>query len=803
MALKKSELYSSLWKSCDELRGGMDASQYKDYVLVLLFVKYVSDKYAGDPDALIEVPEGGRFADMVATKGDKEIGDKLNKIIARLADANDNLKGAINVADFNDEEKLGKGKDMVDRLTRLVSIFEGLDFGRNRAEGDDLLGDAYEYLMRHFATESGKSKGQFYTPAEVSRIMAQVIGLGQAKESNQSIYDPTCGSGSLLLKAHDEAKTRTGLNLAIYGQEMDNATSALARMNMVLHDCPTAEIWQDNTLSRPHFLNNQGGLKTFDFIVANPPFSTKAWTSGLDPTNDLYGRFEYGTPPEKNGDYAFLLHMLKSLKSTGKAAVILPHGVLFRGGAEGGIRTRLIQQGAIHAIIGLPANLFYGTGIPACIIVLDKEGAAGRKGVFMMDASKGFVKDGNKNRLREQDIHKIVDTFTRQLEVPKYARLVPVAEIEANDFNLNLPRYIDSTEPEDLQDIEAHLKGGIPLRDIDGLSAFWKVFSGVRQALFTDADRPGYCQLRVPASQIKLAIFEHPEFTRFNQSVTALFEGWKVANTERLMGIQLGDRPKLLIEVLSESLLDIFRSNAHVATLIDPYGVYQHLMDYWAETMQDDAWMISTDGWQALRPDGVNKGQPNTDLIPTALVVKRYFVAEQAEVERLEAERDKITRQIEELEEEHSGDEGLLAEAKNDKGKITAKGVKDRLKAIKADPTAAEEKQVLQQYAALADQEATASKLVKEAQRELDAKVAAKYARMTAAEVQLLVVQDKWLATLTQRVQSELDRVSQQLTGRIKQLADRYATPLPQLAQEVDALQTKVNEHLKKMGFAV
>jgi type I restriction enzyme M protein len=803
MALKKSELYSSLWKSCDELRGGMDASQYKDYVLVLLFVKYVSDKYAGNPDALIDVPAGGSFADMVAAKGDKEIGDRLNKIIGRLADANDNLKGAINVADFNDEEKLGKGKDMVDRLTRLVSIFEGLDFGRNRAEGDDLLGDAYEYLMRHFATESGKSKGQFYTPAEVSRIMAQVIGLGEAQYATQSIYDPTCGSGSLLLKAHDEAKTRTGLDLAIYGQEMDNATSALARMNMVLHDCPTAEIWQDNTLSRPHFLNQDGGLKVFDFIVANPPFSTKAWTNGLDPANDPYGRFEYGIPPEKNGDYAFLLHMLKSLKSTGKAAVILPHGVLFRGGAEGGIRTRLIQQGVIKAIIGLPANLFYGTGIPACIIVLDKEGAAGRKGIFMMDASKGFVKDGNKNRLREQDIHKIVDTFTRQLEVPKYARLVPVAEIEGNDHNLNLPRYIDSTEPEDLQDIEAHLKGGIPLRDIDGLSAYWKVFPGVRQALFADADRPGYCQLRVEPSEIRPTIFGHPEFTDFNESVTALFDGWKAANTERLSGIQLGDRPKLLIEALSESLLETFRNSEQVATLIDPYGVYQHLMDYWAETLQDDAWMVATEGWQALRPDGALKGLPNTDLIPPELVVARCFAADRAEVERLEADRDAITLQVEELEEEHGGDEGLLAESRNDKGKITAKGVKDRLKAIKADPAATDEKQVLQQYAALADQEAAASKRVKEAQRELDAHVTAVYARMTRPEVQAMVVLDKWLATLTERVQGELDRVSQTLTGRIKQLADRYATPLPQLAQEVEALQAKVNEHLKKMGFAV
>src|SRR5215208_2051081 len=254
MAIKKSELYSSLWKSCDELRGGMDASQYKDYVLVLLFVKYVSDKYAGQPNALLDVPKGGSFADMVALKGDKEIGDKMNKIIARLAEAND-LKGVIDVADFNDEDKLGKGKEMVDRLSNLVKIFDtpALDFRGNRAEGDDLLGDAYEYLMRHFATESGKSKGQFYTPAEVSRIMAQVIGVGDATSSSQTIHDPACGSGSLLLKAHDEAKSRSGVDLTLYGQEMDNATRALAKMNMILHDCPTAEIWQDNTLARPYF----------------------------------------------------------------------------------------------------------------------------------------------------------------------------------------------------------------------------------------------------------------------------------------------------------------------------------------------------------------------------------------------------------------------------------------------------------------------------------------------------------------------------------------------------------------------
>ena len=302
MAIKKSELYSSLWASCDELRGGMDASQYKDYILTLLFMKYVSDKYAGKPNALIEVPKGGGFADMVALKGDKEIGDKINKIIGRLAEAND-LKGVIDQADFNDESKVGAGKEMQDTLSKLVAIFDGLDFRANRAEGDDLLGDAYEYLMRHFATQSGKSKGQFYTPAEVSRIMAQVIGLDRASELDQpTVYDPTCGSGSLLIKAADAANTA---KLAIYGQEMDVATWALARMNMILHGHPTAELWRGNTLASPHFKNKDNRLKTFDYAVANPPFSAKAWLSGLNPSEDEFKRFEYGIPPAKNGDYAF------------------------------------------------------------------------------------------------------------------------------------------------------------------------------------------------------------------------------------------------------------------------------------------------------------------------------------------------------------------------------------------------------------------------------------------------------------------------------------------------------------------
>jgi type I restriction enzyme M protein len=814
MAIKKSELYTSLWRSCDELRGGMDASQYKDYVLVLLFVKYVSDKAASQKNYLLDVPKGGRFADMVALKGDKEIGDKMNKIMAKLAEKNE-LKGVIDIADWNDADKLGKGKDMVDRLSNLVAIFDNpaLDFRSNRAEGDDLLGDAYEYLMRHFATESGKSKGQFYTPAEVSRIMAKVIGVGSAKSASQTIHDPTCGSGSLLLKAHDEAKGATGLDLAVYGQEMDNATKALARMNLILHDCPTGEIWQDNVLSAPHFKDTKtGALKTFDFVVANPPFSTKAWTNGFDPANDVHSRFAFGVPPQKNGDYAFLLHILSCLKSTGKGAVILPHGVLFRGGAEATIRREIIRRGYIKGIIGLPANLFYGTGIPACIVVLDKEGAAARKGVFMIDASRGFMKDGNKNRLRAQDIHKVVDAFTRLLELPRYSRMVPLAEISdpKNDFNLNLPRYIDASEPEDIQDIDGHLRGGIPDRDLDALERYWNVFPGVREALFKNAGRPGYSELKVAATDIKAAIFGHTEFTAWSTQTRRLFANWRAEAAPRLAAIKKGDRPKVLIESLAEELLSTFQK----AKLLDAYDIYQHLMDYWAEAMQDDVHLIASDGWrEAARPrqmveEKKSKDKPDfsigkqkfkVELIPPALMIARHFASDKAAIEKLEADNAAVTQAMEELAEEHGGEDGLLAEA-NDRDQLTKASVSARLKNAKNDRDAAEERKLLGDYLALIERESTIRAKAKAAQEELTANVARKYGKLSEGELKALVVGDKWLATIGVDVQGELDRVSQTLTDRVRELAERYATPLPKLTAELSVFATRVEEHLTRMG---
>ena len=819
MAIKKSELYSSLWASCNELRGGMDASQYKDYVLFMLFIKYVSDKY-GDSDDFsppVTIPPGASFKDMVALKGKSDIGDKINtQVIQPLIDANSRLARS-DFPDFNDPNKLGEGQAMVDRLSNLIGIFQKpeLDFSKNRAENDDILGDAYEYLMRHFASQSGKSKGQFYTPSEVSRIMAKVVGISPANAvASTTAYDPTCGSGSLLLKVAAEASK----HITLEGQEMDVTTAGLARMNMILHDFPTANILQGNTLASPKFKDGES-LRTYDYVVANPPFSDKTWGTGLMPASDAYQRFAWGEPPKKQGDYAYLLHIIRSMKSTGKGACILPHGVLFRGNAESVIREKLVRSGILKGIIGLPKNLFYGTGIDACILVLDKENASARKGIFMIDASRGFIKDGPKNRLREQDIHKIVDAFTRLVELPRYSRMVPLTEIadSKNDFNLNLPRYIDSTDPEDIQDIDGHLHGGIPERDLDAMGDYWKVIPGVREALFESAGRASYAQLKLPISEVKTTIFAHPQFTAFNQAATKVFLDWKQASIPQLKAYAQDGHPKQLIEALSEDLLDRFKPTP----LVNAYDVYQHLMDYWAETMQDDCYLIAEEGWRAgaqpreilqvknkdgklawPEPHDYKQGKRRfkSDLIPATNLISRFFMTEREAIGSLEIELTDIEQTLLELMEEHGVEDGLLTEViegEGDKQKVNIKLLKARLKNIAKDPDYADERQVLQDYDVLITRQTDVKLKSKVAQEGLDAKIHAKYPNLSEDEVKSLVVDDKWLKAMGDVVQSELDRVSQTLTERVRQLAKRYATPLPQVVENVATVAARVNEHIK------
>ena len=815
MALKKSDLYSSLWKSADELRGGMDASQYKDYVLTLLFVKYVSDKAKSDPYSLIEVPEGGSFDDLVALKGAPDIGEKMNIAIRRLAEAND-LQGVINNADFDDPNKLGEGKAMQDRLTNLVSIFQDIDFTGSRAEGDDLLGDAYEYLMRHFATESGKSKGQFYTPAEVSRIMAQVLEIPKDAPRSTTVYDPTCGSGSLLIKVADSAPN----GMSIYGQEKDNATWALSRMNMILHGNETHDVRQGDTLSDPKFLKGEQ-LQTFDYFVANPPFSVKTWKNGFDKE---YGRFDgFAEPPEKNGDYAFLLHMVKSLKSDGRGAVILPHGVLFRGNTEAQIREELIRRGLIKAIIGLPANLFYGTGIPACIIVVDKKEAANRTGIFMIDASKGFEKDGAKNRLRPRDMRKIIDTYLAGEEVERYARMVPLSEISdaKNNYNLNIPRYIDTSEPEDIQDLEAHLKGGIPNRDLDALDEYWDAFPNLRSELFRPL-REGYSELTVEPEQVAKVIEESEDVRAFTSTVSKAVEDWWSSHRAQLEAIDSQTRPQQLIEDLGDDLLEKFRGRP----LISEYSVYEQLMSYWNDTMHDDVTLIVGAGWvDAAQPREAritgydNKKKPKyesadlvfgtgvkaqrwvTDLIPPALIIDRYFAEEKAELDRLTTEQERISQELQEYIEEHAVEEGLLWEAVNDAGGVKVKDARDRLKTAKLEDAEADEIAALNTVIKLFTAETAAKKSVKDGILQLDTKVIATYAKLSEEEIRELVTCDKWQTVVAGRFASEVDTATFQLIRRIQELGKRYDETVDDLDAELEDLQKKVAVHLADMGI--
>jgi len=803
MAIKKSELYSSLWASCDELRGGMDASQYKDYVLTMLFVKYVSDKYAGNSDSLIEIPEGASFDDMVKLKNQPDIGDKINKQILRPLFAANGLEGVVELADFNDDDKLGSGKEKVDTLTKLVAIFENpaLNFKNNRAEDDDVLGDAYEFLMRHFASESGKSKGQFYTPAEVSRILAKVIKVNEADKPSYTAYDPTCGSGSLLLKVSEESPN----GLTLYGQEKDIATKGLAIMNMWLHGNPEASIAGKNTISDPQFKENDGALKRFDFVVANPPFSVKNWTNGISPIDDVFNRFRgYGIPPEKNGDYAFLLHILASMKSTGKGAVILPHGVLFRGNAESEIRKNIIERKWIKGVIGLPANLFYGTGIPACIIVLDKENTEERKGIFMIDASKGYIKDGNKNRLREQDLHKIVDVFNSEAEVPKFSRFVPFEEIEKNEFNLNIPRYIDTQEEEDIQDLQAHLNGGIPNRDLDGMENYWKVYGSLKKELFEPL-RDGYSQLKVESAKIKETIFSHPEFVSYKEEMENVFDGWKSKISPILNHIDASTAPKKFIHQITNELLIAYRGK----NLIDSYNIYQHIMNFWNETMKDDVYLVVEDGWTAnVRRvlEKNNKGKEvdkgwTCDLIPKELIINKYLSAEQAELNDLQSSLESVQVEISQFEEEHAGDEGLLSDATNDKGNLSKATL---TKFIKDNKTNSDEKEAIEhanQLLKLFDKESELKKTVKAKEVELDQMTLEQFGKLTSNEVREIVLEDKWLSSIKSDIQTEIDGISQRLTTRIKELGERYDNKLGSLATETEALEAKVANHLQKMGF--
>ena len=803
MAIKKSQLYSALWDGCDELRGGMDASQYKDYVLVVLFVKYISDKAKKDSDMLISVPEGCSFDDMVALKGKTNIGEEMNKILEKLAEAN-NLTGVITNADFSDENKLGKGKDLVETVSKLIAVFqrEELDFSNNRAADDDLIGDAYEYLMKNFASESGKSKGQFYTPAEVSRIMAKVIGIGKDERQMISIYDPTCGSGSLLLRAKAEAKH----NVSIDGQEKDLATIGMARMSMIIHGVDDAELRHGDTLNDPLHKENDTTLQTFDYVVANPPFSMKGWRKSAK-EQDIFGRWGFGdnfapVPPPGCGDYAFLLHIVKSLKTQGHAACILPHGVLFRGGAEAEIRKFLVKKRWISGIIGLPSNLFYGTGIPACIIIIDKEHAAGSKGIFMIDAKEGFQKDGAKNRLREQDIKLIVDTWEAHEPVPHYAKFVPFADIAANDYNLNIPRYVVPEDKEIRQDIYAHLHGGLPAHDVEEVFAqLWEACPSLKDRLFRK-EANGYYSLVPAADRISEAVNADASYQKQNALYAKVVEDWcQKVSGDMLASVKEECEPKSLIERWSGMLLESAKADLK---LVDPYNVYEILMNYWTEAMQDDCYMVSRDGWKVALRDTKKKStfeDLECDLLPVSVVVNKFFSADYASILAKRGEVEQLSGEIEALPEENPDafDEGLYEMLEKVNEANVKKAVAAQKKhAVEADAATVK---IWNKYLDLCGKKKEVSKALAAQVDSLTEKVRKKYDAFSAEEIRDLVINDKWLKELKGRSEAENKRVCESISSQVSVLNERYVKPLPAINEDIAKLSGEVEGFLKAMGI--
>ncbi len=680
--------------------------------------------------------------------------------------------------------------------------------------------------------------------------MAKILDLGEFTVAQNTIYDPTCGSGSLLLRALSETNGKPRLR----GQESDKITTTLAKLNMLLHNQHTAVIENGDTLNNPQFTDrNTGMLATFDVCVANPPFSQKNWlsaTSTIGGEDDQYKRWNTELlPPAKCGDYAFLLHLIKSMKpDTGRGACILPHGVLFRGNAEYDIRKNLVDRHIIKGIIGLPANIFFGTGIPASIIVIDKKDTALRNGIFFIDAKEGYMKDGAKNRLREQDIRLIADTWKAQKDVPHYARFVTWKEILDNDYNLNIPRYIQPVDTEIVQDIEQHLKGKLPQFDIDQqMQHYWDIFPNLKKSLFGNKDGNAYT-LQIPADEIRTHIADAHEVIDERRSLITMFEQWIndsfVPTVESYA--QDGFNPKEIIELLGDKILDYFKN----AQLTNNYDVYEILRNYWTDVLQDDSYIIRSQGWKITPTPILKKNKKDgTDIIAGysydpltgELVARVYFADIQQELSDAEQKLSEADEEFNSYVDENSL--GYFDDARysrftviktRKKKKVEEPGtcckdcINRRLleivprlpkmtaeqynKAIVMLPgNLREEWDELNRYLDLYDQKTAATAHKNKVAKKLKDAILNKQKSFydnkdnpeVEAELKHLLIYDKWIFALRNTLENVHNTSLQKIITSVSALCTRYARPLSEIESAVAAAESRVAEHLRQMGFEV
>lgn len=869
MALKKSEIYSTLTKCANKLRSnsGIGAESFKNYVLIILFLKYVSDKVKSGDNTVFEIPEGCYFEDIISLKGKKTIGDSLNKIIEKISEAN-GLQDIINLSDHDFcDKKLGNAEESSKLISDLIAAFQddGLDFSHNRAADDDLIGDAYEYLMRNFASLAGKDKGQFFTPTEISRLMALLIGIDQDDRPMVSAYDPTCGSGSLLLRVRAAAKH----NVSLDGQDIDPANIELSYMNMVIHGCETPNIIQGDTLNSPKHLEN-GRLQTYDYVVSNPKFSLHNWMS-LAKENDKYGRWnpDMGVPPQQYGDFAFLLHCVKSMKPGGKCAIILPNGVLTRGGDEERLRKWLIEQRLLSGIIAFPANAFYGTSIAGNVLVLDNHRVT--DGVFFIDASDlGFKDADSKIRLREQDIKRVIDVWKERKDVPHFAHLssfettqqegeeTPMYEIQRNGFNLNMSRYVIPIDKEIHQNIDGHLHGGIPAFDIDRLQDYWDICPSLRTALFTPY-RDGFFSLAVDKMKVSETIKSESSYRAQEEVFSNTIQQWCEQTKPLMLAVGKEIKPKEKIALWGQSILDTFMK-CH--SLVNAYDVYDQLLGYYNDSMQDDLFMISRDGWMPKLIEPTKKSPKWTDLscdlLPVSLAVNVFLKDLKGQFDTKNAALADVQEQMQTMIDEDEGylDDAVFYGKRNEKSIRTKlercsahrltdeemaflsslapyleksnKENKNRIaelrkpydylfedgqtitkKAVQKlivnsenwEFSTEEQRDLWQRFLSLMENEKTIKAEIKVLDAKLYKEIKRVFSELTENKARDVIVNDKWLADITVRVSDEMQTAMHRIVSEVNDMHNRYEYTLGELRLLFGIKEDAVLDHLKEMGF--
>lgn len=830
-----------LWDGANELRGSMDASRYKDYMLGLMFYKFLSDKTLETFKISARL---GQVAEeeLVQTykKARLDYGESLDKSIQQVLGyfVKPEYLYQVWVEDINSGNfELQKVTDSLNEFERSIYLEEGAgdfkglfasstidmtdtalgsnlnerskniqeliilfaDLNMVKLQKSDILGDAYEFLIGQFAMESGKKAGEFYTPHQVSEVMAQIV----TKSSNISqIYDPTVGSGSLLLTVGKHLGTQAQKDLHYYGQEMNTATYNLARMNLLLHGVRPEKITMrnDNTLAHdwPEDPEKPGEGVLFDAIVMNPPYSAKKWNkAGLkisDPRFEIAGVL----PPDSKGDYAFLLHGLFHLSQDGTMAIVLPRGVLFRGGSEGEIRKRLIDKNHIDAVLGLPSNLFTNTGIPVTILILKKDRALDEP-ILIIDASNEFKKVGKQNILQEKHIARLVDTYVERKAKEGYSALISREDILENDYNLNIPRYVSPLSDDIAHDVDAHLLGGIPVKNIEDLPVLNSLVGDILWAGLEET-RPGYFELTQDIEELKTEVFESAKLKGLSENLSQATRGYLAQYFELISGLEAGSDSRQLMEKM---LLDIKGILADYS-FVDAYNGYQLVAEIWGNSLNEDTEVIALTGFyeaaRSMEANMVSKGSGDkkrmvqegwiSSLIPNELIVRQIFSLESLKIEELKQKLAETEAELDDLLEaakvEESEENEILYDCitKNKEGEagnsFVAKAVKDQLKNY--DKNSDEYPLLKKTEKLLAEKSALGSKIRKKA-AELEEAVAERIPKLNKQEVEALAF-EKWFGSLEEDMLKLIRQPLEEELDKLKLLKTRYSSTLKDLEEE-------------------